>query len=514
MSKKYTPTKWVANRTVATADIMNNIEKGISSSYDRLDNIEHKVFSKDDVNIIYVDSINGDDNNDGSLANPFASSKKAFDYICKLGSKTLFNQWKIKFMPGIYRAVKVSELPQFSKPLIIEGSRDDSGITSIFEYENGTNNYIGIWLEPMKGNSVHVKDLKFIGYKKGFNGYGVIGKNQGYLRILDCEGEDNDCCFAGINNVTLTVTRTIVRNSSYGFRSQYNSACTIGAGTGGSHMSDGGNGCEVYDCNVGFLVTRNSVAHSDYVKYNNCGIGVKADMNTRVATLSNVFNSCETGLKLEGGAEWIGGIDDEVDSWSNCTIPYTLNGNSRCNRVQSLYCKNESLFLCKLENEIPVNSLTGTTEKTEIFRSSPKIESLPEYYLDGELVKVRIVIKGEHKVSSGKSTSISVTLRGLNADDSVNGRNIDIPAISLPVESSVNGSFTLEHDLVFKPTIYQRSSQLLIANTTGGNRITSVTYTYGDKAKTEGKKQLIVYATPNDLNNVLNIKRIEMYLTN
>ena len=37
MSKKYTPTEWVANKTVATADVMNNIEKGISSSHDRLD---------------------------------------------------------------------------------------------------------------------------------------------------------------------------------------------------------------------------------------------------------------------------------------------------------------------------------------------------------------------------------------------------------------------------------------------------------------------------------------------
>lgn len=37
MLKKYTPTVWVANKTVATADILNNIEKGISLSHNRLD---------------------------------------------------------------------------------------------------------------------------------------------------------------------------------------------------------------------------------------------------------------------------------------------------------------------------------------------------------------------------------------------------------------------------------------------------------------------------------------------
>ena len=37
MSSKYNPTKWLGGKTIGTADIMNNIEKGISSSHDRLD---------------------------------------------------------------------------------------------------------------------------------------------------------------------------------------------------------------------------------------------------------------------------------------------------------------------------------------------------------------------------------------------------------------------------------------------------------------------------------------------
>ena len=37
MSSNYNPTKWLGGKTIGTADIMNNIEKGISLSHDRLD---------------------------------------------------------------------------------------------------------------------------------------------------------------------------------------------------------------------------------------------------------------------------------------------------------------------------------------------------------------------------------------------------------------------------------------------------------------------------------------------
>lgn len=38
MSNNYIPTNWISNQTVATAEKMNNLEKGISSAHDRLDN--------------------------------------------------------------------------------------------------------------------------------------------------------------------------------------------------------------------------------------------------------------------------------------------------------------------------------------------------------------------------------------------------------------------------------------------------------------------------------------------
>lgn len=43
MSKKYTPTKWVANKTVATADSMNNIEKGIEDAHQDIEILDSQI---------------------------------------------------------------------------------------------------------------------------------------------------------------------------------------------------------------------------------------------------------------------------------------------------------------------------------------------------------------------------------------------------------------------------------------------------------------------------------------
>ena len=40
MSQNYTPTEWIDNRTVGTASVMNNMEKGIENAHDRIDMLE------------------------------------------------------------------------------------------------------------------------------------------------------------------------------------------------------------------------------------------------------------------------------------------------------------------------------------------------------------------------------------------------------------------------------------------------------------------------------------------
>ena len=46
MSQNYTPTEWIDNRTVGTASIMNNMEKGIKNAHNRLDDVDSRIKEK------------------------------------------------------------------------------------------------------------------------------------------------------------------------------------------------------------------------------------------------------------------------------------------------------------------------------------------------------------------------------------------------------------------------------------------------------------------------------------
>ena len=46
MTNNYNPTKWVEHRTVATANVMNNIEKGIVSAHEKLSEVDSQINTK------------------------------------------------------------------------------------------------------------------------------------------------------------------------------------------------------------------------------------------------------------------------------------------------------------------------------------------------------------------------------------------------------------------------------------------------------------------------------------
>lgn len=55
MSQNYTPTEWIDNRTVGTASIMNNMEKGIEDAHDRIDGVDSQIKNIE----IRIDNIDG-----------------------------------------------------------------------------------------------------------------------------------------------------------------------------------------------------------------------------------------------------------------------------------------------------------------------------------------------------------------------------------------------------------------------------------------------------------------------
>lgn len=60
MSQNYIPTKWEDNRTVGTASVMNNMEKGIKDAHDRIDEVDSQIKEiKDSINTV-LDNINGE----------------------------------------------------------------------------------------------------------------------------------------------------------------------------------------------------------------------------------------------------------------------------------------------------------------------------------------------------------------------------------------------------------------------------------------------------------------------
>ena len=68
MSQNYIPTKWEDNKTVGTASVMNNMEKGIEDAHDRIDEVDSQIKEKPNKSMIphyMIDLDNFNINNEG-----------------------------------------------------------------------------------------------------------------------------------------------------------------------------------------------------------------------------------------------------------------------------------------------------------------------------------------------------------------------------------------------------------------------------------------------------------------
>lgn len=494
------------------------IQGQVLKTMEDLENLRNELIATENINYIYVDKlVEQTENTDGkSPETAFNELNGAIKYLLDIGSKTEFKKWIIKIKgygtEHTYKSCYIKDLPFFASNLIIQGDKDLLGNPITVFQSTDINDFIGIRIEPARGNSFMLENLAFKDYKNGFNGYGVLMKNQGYIYCLNCQTIGCDCGFAGVNNVTLTCQRCVAHMCDVGFKSLYNGTMTVGSGTGGSHYADGGNGCEVINCNKGTFISRNSVAHSDYVKYKNCTMGVNVDMNCRVATLANIFEECASGVICWSGSEWNRGTGNEIDTFIECTTPYDVFGVSRETRTHCMNTKNMFIFdnVCQSDIVIPLAIMNNQ----EIYRSSPSTGCLPLYYLDRNDVKLKITIRGSF-TGNGEKT-FSAKLLGLDTNNNTTRNDIDLNSITFRKAVTSDYHFTLSWDVLINQNNYgifiQGNTLSYVGDGGAENRIAHKFIP--TKPNTIDKKQLRLYCSTTDATDSIKIFNIEYCISN
>lgn len=145
MSQNYTPTEWIDNRTVGTASVMNNMEKGIEDAHDRIDGFDLQIREKVDkvktLEQLGLDPLDSDNLNFLKICNAINKEYKLFvdsNYIVKVDSPFDLNN-------DLY-------IESNNNELYFQGTSD-----IIFNVVNGSNN--------IKINKVNIKtDNKIIFY--------------------------------------------------------------------------------------------------------------------------------------------------------------------------------------------------------------------------------------------------------------------------------------------------------------------------------------------------------------
>ncbi|MCM2988275.1 hypothetical protein M3580_03370 [Bacillus safensis] len=442
-------------RRITVDDILHMHSDNDQKIADLKEKVESLLTDKDE-NIIYVDILSTDSNDGLTEQTPVKTFKKALDILNKMGSKTSFGSWTIKIKgygdQYTYPAVRIRDMPYFTQSFKIIGDTDSNGNPfTVFKKDSEQNgsNHIGLWIEPGV-RSLYCKNLHFKNFKNGFNGYGFIMKNQVYALLENCHATDCDCGFAGVNIVTLTALRCIATNcTDVGFKSLYSSNATFGSGTGGSLYNDGGNGCKAIGCNRGVFVSRNSVAHVDYMNIEDSGYaGVHIDIASRVAVLGSHFKRNDFGVKTEGASEWNNNpIEPNFfymdDNNNKNRVAFGHFGASREVRMYSQNATNEFRVSVKSSDVIKKGN-----DREVIWRSS-ELGKIPAYWFVSPAKRIRIVINGTNEGSANKILSMYTTTS-------------DSTKSALLASSTINkkGAFIAEH------TIYPQGvdSQKHIAN--------------------------------------------------
>ena len=467
-----------------------------------------KVLIAEGVNYIYVDALMDDANNGESEATAVKTLQKAFNILQDMGSKLEFGSWVIKVKgygdTHTYNGARISRMPYISDRLLIEGDTDINGNpTTIFK--KGNNVDIGIRVEPGIKN-LHLKNVIFRDFANGFNGYGFLMKDRGYALIDNCQAYNCDNGFSGINNVTIITRRTISENCQTGYRCQYSSNGTFGAGSGGSLFDDGGNGSKAINCETGVFVSRNAVAHVDYMDLeDNTFAGVYTDMSCRVHVLGSHFRRNDIGVLTDGTAEWLNNRDEPNNFYEGTPdanrINYEHNGVSRESRLYSQRSKN----MFRQHIDFNAGTLTGNTAKT-VMSNFPSHSYIPKHFLGYHGRKVKVIVTGSMVGVGDKE--IQIFLKAIDDDGVPLSPEVVIGGMNYNAIIDNSRQFKMEYELDTKGA----GSYLRSGNSIFHLQPSNYVLSYQSSLISSNIYQLRVSGRLSDPNSSITLDKVEMYL--
>ena len=456
-----------------------------------------------DVNTLFV-RVDGDDSNMGvSPVKAFKTIQRAVD-VLRHRDETLGGRWTIDVGEGTFGGAYINSL-ESQRRLTIVGkvNAETNQPTTIVSgtLNGGTGGSFGLRVEPAMKDLL-VENIMFSKFNSTSTSYGFLMKTGGKTTLTNCRAYDCTIGFACVNSGVIIVNSSLARRCDTGYTVSYGSTATFG----GSGLFGTGTGSQALECVTGASITRNAVAHVDYMEIEDCSYtGVDVNMSSRVHVLGSHFKRNKIGVDASGSSEWINNTSIpnhfyEATADEN-EVNYAHFGVARETRLYSQRSGNDFRTFVST----PESVSTGDTNMNNAV-VSPSVYYLPKYFLRYAGRKIKFVVSGDLR-GNGQKT-VEIILQNVT-DSGGTGQGID-----------TIDSFNYPNDSTVRPFRYEFELETMGNNkaVVTGTRIVHLgAYPYAqsrviDLSDTSLRKQLRVRTQLSNPSDSIHIHKVEMYV--
>ena len=456
-----------------------------------------------DVNTLFVRT-DGDNSNMGvSPQKAFKTIQKAVD-ILRHRDETLGGRWIIDIGEGTFGGAYINNL-ESQRQLTITGKVDaeTNQPTTIVSgtLNGGTGGRFGLRVEPAMKDLL-VENIMFSKFQGTSTSYGFLMKTGGKSTLRNCRAYDCTLGFACVNSGVIITSSCIAKRCDTGYTVSYGSTATFG----GSGLFGDGTGSQALECATGASITRNAVAHVDYMEVEDCTYaGVDVNMSSRVHVLGSHFKRNKIGVDASGASEWIN--NDSIPNYfyeataDENEVNYGHFGVARETRLYSQRSGNDFRTFVALPNHVTTGN---TVTNNAVITNSGYY--LPKYFLRYSGKKVKVVVSGRY-TGNGQKT-VQVVLQNVT-DSGGTGSGLDVlDSFDYPNDSTVR-PFRFEVEL--------DSSGDNSGVVTGQRMVHLGTYPYAISKQisisdTSLRKQLRIRTQLSDVGDKIYIDKVELYV--